>query len=156
MFTPRNQMALSQNKQKLVRQNRTNSESPSEGAKNLLNPGPNRSLNVGGLSVLLGGSITWSLWGLQTVKGSIMTLRDRRWCTKWKSFIAKHGTWSSPESKQALRDEVQGRGNGIGPLKPKDREWSLFRIEEPHFWVLLIGCWYLGWLVSTGLVGDSL
>lgn len=71
----------------LMRQNRTHSElesaeSPSEGAKNLLNPGLNRFLSVGDLSALLGGLITRSLWGLQTVKEGIMTVRDERLCTK--------------------------------------------------------------------------
>lgn len=65
-------MALSQNKQKLVGQNRTNSElksaeSLSEGVRNLLIPGLNRFLSVSGLSASLGSSII-SLWDLQTVK----------------------------------------------------------------------------------------
>lgn len=80
-------MALSQNKQKLVGQNGTNSElksaeSLSEGAKTLLNPGLSRFLSVGGLSASLVAQ-SYDLCGTsKLLKKAITTLRDQRLSTK--------------------------------------------------------------------------
>lgn len=80
-------MAPSQNKQKLVGQNRTNSElksaeSLSEGAKTLLNPGLNRFLSVSGLSTSLVAQ-SYDLYGTsKLLKKVVTTLRDQRLSTK--------------------------------------------------------------------------
>lgn len=60
-----------------------------------------------------------------------------------------------PEPAQSLlagpQGWLQGRRNGVGPLKPKTMNYLCLTIEEP-----LAGVVSVCWLVSTGLAGDSL
>ena len=51
------------------------------------------------------------------------------------------------ESKQVLSDEVQGGRNGVGSLKPKDRELSLFHVRGDKSLSVV------DWLVISGFVG---
>lgn len=78
----RHQMALSQNKQKLVGQNRTNSElrsaeSLSEGAQTLLNPGFSWFLSVSGLSASLAVQPHDLSGTSKLLKKAVTTLRDQ-------------------------------------------------------------------------------